>query len=76
MINRKPRPQFRSHFEDNGMNFIFKLFPFFFMLVMFIVFGTMAISGYLGYQCYSSNNPNSIACYMMSDRQEIGIRVR
>lgn len=57
--------------------------PFFFKLVMGIVlcgflltFVGIGVSAYLGYQCYAGGDPNSMACYMVSDRHEVGIRYR
>ena len=37
---------------------------------------TMGLTAYLGFSCYTSNDPNSMACYMMSDRVEVGVRNR
>lgn len=57
-------------------NFGFGLFGIFFAIVFVLILGTFATSAFLGYQCYTSRDPNSIACYMISDRHEIGIRNR
>lgn len=48
------------------------------MIVVITLFTllTMALTAYLGFSCYMSNDPNSMACYMMSDRVEVGVRNR
>lgn len=48
------------------------------MIVVITLFTllTMALTAYLGVSCYMSNDPNSMACYMMSDRVEVGVRNR
>ena len=47
-----------------------------FVAVIFMVLSTLAVSVFLGVTCYMSNDPNSMACYMMSDRVEVGVRQR
>lgn len=48
------------------------------MIVVITLFTllTMALTVYMGLSCYMSNDPNSMACYMMSDRVEVGVRQR
>lgn len=59
------------------MDFFFKyLFPIFFALIFFVVIGVFSTVAYLGYQCYASNDPNSMACFMTSQRIELGVRDR
>ena len=53
-----------------------KLFKFFFVSVFAIIVTVIAASAFLGVKCYLSGDPNSMACYMMSDRYEVGIRER
>lgn len=45
-------------------------------VIMFFTLLTMGVGVYLGYSCYMSNDPNSMACYIMSDRVELGVRYR
>ena len=45
------------------------------VITLFTLF-TMGVAGYLAYACYSSGDPNHMACYMMSDRVEVGVRPR
>ena len=54
----------------------FGLFGVFFAVVAALVLVSFVAAGFLSYQCYASGNPNSIACFMISDRHEIGIRTR
>lgn len=54
----------------------FGLFSVFFAVVAGLVLMTFIASGYLAYQCYASGNPDNIACFMISNRHEIGIRNR
>lgn len=44
--------------------------------VILMVLSTLAVSVYLGVTCYRSGDPNSMACFMMSDRVEVGVRQR
>ena len=37
---------------------------------------TIGLTVYMGLSCYTSNDPNSMACYMMSNRVEVGVRNR
>lgn len=55
-----------------GMGF----FKFFFAVVFVGILMVWGFAGFMTYQCYSSGDPNSMACYMMSDRHELGIRYR
>lgn len=57
-----------------------KIFPVVFGIVFagmaIMMLGMFAISAWLGYDCYRSGDPNSMACYMMSERHEVAIRQR
>lgn len=53
-----------------------RMFPLFFGTIFVMVLLTFASAAFLGAQCYFSNDPNSMACYMMSDRVDIGVRSR
>lgn len=48
------------------------------MIVVITLFTllTMGLAAFLGVSCYMSNDPNSMACYMMSNRVEVGVRNR
>lgn len=46
------------------------------VVVFTFVIAGIAVSAFLGFQCYNSGDPNSMACYMISDRYEIGVRER
>lgn len=54
----------------------FGVFGLFFACIMVLVLGMFAVTGFLVYKCYSSGDPNNMACFMISDRHEIGIRNR
>lgn len=55
-----------------------------FNVMFFILFGAIAIvfvsiiaySVTMTVTCYNSGDPNSMACFMISDRHEIGFRNR
>jgi hypothetical protein len=59
---------------------IMKVFGTLFVVIwafMFVgILGMWALSGYLQYQCYASQDPNSFACWYVSDRVEVGVRNR
>lgn len=57
-------------------SFFSKIFPFIFggmFLVMLLMF---AAGIYLSISCYTGGDPNSMACFMISERVEIGVRHR
>ena len=57
-------------------SFFAKIFPFIFG-GMFLVMLLMFVAGiFLSIGCYASGDPNSMACFMISERVEIGIRHR
>ncbi len=58
------------------MDGFFKMIMAFFVLVFIVVISGIVFTMFMGYQCYASNDPNSTACYMISDRVEVGIRER
>jgi hypothetical protein len=45
------------------------------VVTLFTLF-TIGLTAYMGLACYTSGDPNSMACYMMSDRVEVGVRPR
>lgn len=47
-----------------------------FVVIALLILITMGVTAYLGVSCYMSNDPNSMACYMISDRVEVGVRNR
>jgi hypothetical protein len=57
-------------------SFFSKIFPFIFG-GMFLVMLLMFVAGiFLSIQCYAGGDPNSMACFMISERVEIGVRHR
>ncbi len=54
----------------------FSIFTTFFILFLILFLGTIAYSAFMTYRCYTSNDPNSMACFMISERTEFGIRNR
>lgn len=54
----------------------FGLFGVFFAVIAALVLVSFVAAGFLSYQCYASGNPDNIACFMISNRHEIGIRNR
>lgn len=57
------------------MDWFFKrVFPVFFATIFATIMIMMVIGGMLAVECYRSGDPSSMACYMMSDRHEVGIR--
>ena len=57
-------------------SFFSKIFPFIFG-GMFLVMLLMFVAGiFLSIQCYTGGDPNSMACFMISERVEIGVRHR
>jgi len=54
----------------------FGVFGLFFVFMMVMVLGVFAFAGIMTYKCYSSGDPNSMACFMISDRYEVGVRNR
>lgn len=52
------------------------LFTLLSLLIVLMFMGTAFYIGFMTYKCYASNDPNSIACFMISNRHEIGIRNR
>lgn len=57
-------------------SFFWRLFPFIFATMFIGVIAIFVVGAYLSYQCYVSGDPNSMACYMTSERLEIGVRDR
>lgn len=67
--------KFESDF-DRSFKWAQRLFMGMCAMVFLIIVGVFVAVGYLGYQCYSSNDPNNMACFMMSGRLEVGVRQR
>lgn len=68
-----------NHRFDRGrqrMDLFSRLFLVVWVLMFVGILGVWAIGAYLQYQCYSSRDPNSFACWYVSDRIEIGVRER
>jgi hypothetical protein len=61
-------------------SFFSKIFPFIFggmFLVMLLIMLLVFVAGiFLSISCYAGGDPNSMACFMISERVEIGIRHR
>lgn len=72
------RDNFNDRFERHrrGMNIFGGIFAVVWVLMFVGILGVWAIGAYLQYQCYSSRDPNSFACWYVSDRIEIGVRER
>jgi hypothetical protein len=51
-------------------------FSLIFAMVFIIVLVGIATTVFLGAKCYASGNPNDMACYMISERYEFGVRQR
>lgn len=47
-----------------------------FVLVAVLALGGITVSAFLSYKCYMGGDPNSMACFMISDRVEVGVRQR
>lgn len=52
------------------------LFRVAFVAIAAMVLTTFAVSAWLFAACYTSGDVNSMACFMISDRVEIGVRER
>ena len=50
------------------------MFSVFFFLVAAFAAGTFVVSGYLTYQCYSSGDRDSMACYLISEKADVTVR--
>lgn len=61
-------------------SFFRKIFPIFFGVIFTVacvlIVGGFILTAFLGYDCYRGGDPNSMSCYMISKRYEIGIRQR
>jgi hypothetical protein len=77
MFNSNPRgnklqeSDFDRSFRRTGM--FMKLA---FVLIATLVLVTMTTGAYMGITCYTSGDPNHMACFMISDRVEVGVRAR
>ena len=59
-----------------GGNSNMGLFKFLFGMIFMLAMGIIAITGFFAFQCYASGDPNNMACYMISNRFEVGVRNR
>ena len=50
---------------------IFTIFAALFLVIFMAIFGSAA---WLSVACYTSNDPSSMACYMISERADVTIR--
>lgn len=66
----------REFRPSNQGSFFWTVFPILFGFVFVGILLAFVASVFLGVQCYLGNDPNSMACFMISDRHEIGIRNR
>jgi hypothetical protein len=75
MLNRN---QFENRFEKSRrrMDLFGRMFMVLWVLMFVGILGFWGLGAYLQYQCYSSRDPNSFACWYVSDRVEVGIRQR
>ena len=67
---------FRNNSFERRMNLFGSVFGVVWVLVVLVILGIWAMTGWLEYKCYSSQDPNSFACWYVSDRVEIGVRQR
>lgn len=74
MLNRKPRSSFDR--MESRMRIFGTVFGIVWVLMFVGILGMWALGAYLQYQCYASQNPNSFACWYVSDRIEVGVRNR
>ena len=77
MFNSNPR---RHKLQESDFDRSFRRTSMFmklaFVLIATLVLITMATGAYLGITCYTSGDPNHMACFMISDRVEVGVRAR
>jgi hypothetical protein len=52
---------------------IFTILSVLFIMIFLAIFGSAA---WLSISCYTSNDPASMACYMISDRADVTVRQR
>ena len=77
MFNSNPRrhklmeSDFERSFRRTGM-----FMKFWFVLIATLTLTMMAVGAYLSITCYTSGDPNHMACFMISDRVEVGVRER
>jgi len=74
MLNRKPGNSFDS--MHRRMRIFGILFATVWVLMLLIILGTWILGAYLQYECYKTQEPNSFACWYVSDRVEVGVRQR
>jgi hypothetical protein len=51
-----------------------KLFPVFFGFVFVLFAVGMLFNGYMAYRCVESNDPTSVACFMISEKSSVSIQ--
>ena len=77
MFNSNPR---RHKLQESDFDRSFRRTSMFmklaFVLIAALAGIMMAVGAYLSITCYTSGDPNSMACFMISDRVEVGVRQR
>lgn len=66
---------FESDFDRSWRRsrMIFTILSVLFIMIFLAIFGSAA---WLSISCYTSNDPASMACYMISDRADVTVRQR
>lgn len=72
------RNDFNERFERSSrhMALFGRVFMVIWVLMFVVIIGMWGVGAWLGYQCWSSQDPNSFACWFASDRVEVGVRQR
>lgn len=77
MFNSNPR---RHKLQESDFDRSFRRTSMFmklwFVLIAALALGGITVSAFLSYKCYTGGDPNSMACFMISDRVEVGVRQR
>lgn len=76
MFNNNGSLEDRLEKNHRQMTLFGRVFMVVWVLMFVGILGLWGLGGYLQYQCYSSQDPNSFACWYVSDRVEIGVRQR
>jgi hypothetical protein len=77
MFNSNPR---RHKLQESDFDRSFRRTSMFmklwFVMIAALAGIMMAVGAYLSITCYTSGDPNHMACFMISDRVEVGVRQR